>query len=78
MIRETDFASGIGVAIPAEAINENVNGYPAILNIMKSEDGNALTTLSWFTDTKMYTITKSGIIKGKGQQNKLVEFAQTI
>jgi len=78
MIRETEFASGIAVAIPAEAINENVNGYPAILNIMKSVDGNALTTLSWFTDTKMYTITKSGIIKGKGRLNKLVEFAQTI
>jgi len=78
MLKEIDLASGVGIAIPAEAINADVNGYPAVLNVMKSKEGNSVTTLTWVTDTNIFTMYKSGTYNGKGQTNKLLTLAKTI
>ena len=84
MVKEVDLDSGIKVAFPAEAINENVNGYPAMLNVSKTKTGKVLTSLTWVTDQKLFIVTKASreskevVNTTNGQLNKLIEFSQTL
>ncbi len=78
---ETDISSnGFGVKVPVEAINANVNGYPAILNVVKGESGNFVATISWFTDTTHFTLHKYGMKSAnvEGIKKKLLLLAERI
>jgi len=67
-----------GVSIQEEFINESVNGNPAILLVEKGTKGTAITTLKWIEDDKYYTIEMSGHVRGKGHENKLIQYAQSL
>jgi len=75
IVSERELNATSGVAVPSEAINADVNGFPAIVNVMKSKSGKTITTLSWFTDTMHYTLYKTGT---SNEKNKLLALARSI
>lgn len=48
-----------------EAINEDVNGYPAILRVRKGLSKKAVSELTWATDQKIYTLSTNSALQGK-------------
>lgn len=71
-------AAGGGALLQDEFINESVNGNPAILLVQKTSKGSAVTTLSWVSGAKYYTITASGHVRGKSSNNQLVQYATSL
>lgn len=56
-LEELDFgATGGGIGIVAELVNNNVNGQPAVLLSQRTASGRSLTTLSWASSTKRYKL----------------------
>ncbi|WP_020560827.1 hypothetical protein [Thiofilum flexile] len=78
-IEEIDYPStGGNISFHESFINESVNGHPAIFLVKKSSKGAALSKLSWFTENRLFTISMSGHVKGRGRANKLVALAESI
>ncbi|GAW85043.1 conserved hypothetical protein [Bathymodiolus platifrons methanotrophic gill symbiont] len=57
-LSEDDYHTGGGkVVFTEEAVNENINGNPAIYEVGISPSGKATTSLVWTTDSKYYELT---------------------
>jgi len=57
VLEEFDFVAGEGgLVMIEEAINESVNGRPAILRTKKGAGGKSMTELTWASDRKIYTL----------------------
>ena len=78
-LEEWDFTvTGGGVYISQEAINADINGHPGILEVKQSPSGKAVTTLSWFTDQKGYTLTTSENVNKKGTLQEFIDLAKSV
>lgn len=78
MLDETDYvASGGGLLMIEEAINQEVNGRPAILRIKTSPKGKSITELTWATDQKIYTLSANRSVKGDTLQ-AMLDFAKNL
>ena len=78
-LEEWDYnASGGGVIMTREWINESVGSHPANLVIKESPSGKAVTTLEWYTERKGYTLTTSENVKKKGSLQRLLALAASI
>ncbi|KFI22900.1 hypothetical protein [Nitrosococcus oceani] len=65
MLEENDYiASGGGLTMIEEAVNQDINGHPAIFRIKKSQDGKSVTELTWATDRKIYNLSLNEKVKG--------------
>ena len=72
-------ANGGGITMQREMLNETVNGrYPAIFSTKKSAQGNALSTLTWATDRKVYKLSMTGDAKGNGMHKRLMDLADSV
>lgn len=72
-------ADGGGVNFQKEMVNETISGrYQAILAIKKSAKGNALTTLTWATGRKYYTLSMTGHVRGNGMYKSFMALANSI
>lgn len=79
LLSAIDIGSNVaGTAVPIEAINSNVKGYPAILNLLKSESGKYVVTLSWFTETTQYTLFKTGHKNVEVAKNDILALAEKL
>lgn len=57
VLEEYDFvAGGGGLVMIKEAVNENINGYPAVLRVKKSLSGKSVAELTWVSDRKIFTM----------------------
>lgn len=83
-LTEWDFvADGGAIVIVDEVVNERVSGVPAFLSVKRSPSGRAITTLTWATDKKQYTLTAEddGRIRGTKKLSNhkwLVKLAESI
>ncbi len=83
-LTEWDFvADGGAIVIVDEVMNERVSGIPAFSSVKKSPSGRAITTLTWATDKKQYTLIAEddGSVRGTRKlSNKkwLVKLAESI
>ncbi|MGH8557760.1 MAG: hypothetical protein ACRESZ_09920, partial [Methylococcales bacterium] len=78
-LEENDYiASRGGFAMIKEAINQEVNGRPAILSVQQSQSGKALSELTWATDRKIYTLTFNRAIKTQKAINYVLGLANEI
>ncbi len=76
VLAESDYKAGeYSVIIPEESVNETVNGSPATMVTRKTTSGKFFTDLTWFTETKMYTLHSTGRPVGVGIKNELVALA---
>lgn len=79
MLSEFDYqAAKISAIFPAELVNENINGSPAMLITKKTTAGKYFTTLKWFTENKLYTLHLTDRTSGTGVKNELVVLATGI
>jgi len=79
-LRENDFftSGGGGSYIAREALNENVNGFPAVLSVIQSPSGKSLSEISWQTTTTGYHLTMEGNVRENGQHELLLDMARSI
>jgi len=67
-----------GMAFIEEAINQEVNGSPAILRVKQSRSKKGLTELTWATDRKIYTLSTNRALKTKKSIDEFLDFANGI
>lgn len=78
MLEEIDYvASGGGLTMIKEAINEDINGRPAIFRAKTSHGGKSITELTWATDQKIYTLSSNRSVKG-GALDAMLGFAKNL
>lgn len=79
-LEELDYiASGSGVVVVKEFINDDVDGNIATYMVKKSLSGKSLSELTWFTENKMFVLSVSGLIKKDDKRyGLLVELAKEI
>lgn len=78
-LEEVDYvASEGGFAMIKEAINQNVNGYPAILRVKQSQSKKSLSELTWANDRKIYTLSVNRALKNQQAIEEFLSLAQTI
>lgn len=76
---ESDLITSGGYSIYAkEAINENINGFPAVFIVEQAASGNAITSIVWTTTTKNYTLEMEGNVKKNGQYKHFLNLAKSI
>lgn len=76
---EVDYiASQGGAAFIKEAINQNVNGFPAILSVKQSRSNKGLTELTWATDQKIYTLSTNRALKNQKSIDEFLALAHSI
>lgn len=84
LLSAIDFSSNtMAVSVPIESINSKVKGYPAILNVLKSDSHGEkfLVVLSWFTETTNYTLYKRGMggeVDVENFKEKIISLAEKI
>jgi len=61
-----------------ELFNENLNGVPAMLSVVQSQNGSAISTLFWETPTTTYSINMEGNVRKNGQYPSLLEMGRSI
>ena len=67
-----------GMAFIEEAINQEVNGFPAILRVKQSRSKKGLTELTWATDRKIYTLSTNRALKNQKSIDEFLAFANSI
>jgi len=78
-LNEWDYVSSGGMAaLQVEFINAEVNGNPAIIMIKKTPKGNAVSEIKWIHNKIYYEITMTGHVRGFGNENNLVRYAESI
>lgn len=78
MLEEIDYvASGGGLILIKEAINQDINGSPAIFRVKKSHRGKVITELTWATDKKIYHLSLNSAAQGKAR-GAFLDFARSI
>lgn len=76
---EIDFiASQGGIAFIKEAINQEVNGFPAILSVKQSRSNKGLTELTWATGQKIYTLSTNRALKNQKSIDEFLALARSI
>lgn len=60
-----------------EAVNQDVNGNPAILRLKKSRKGGEASELFWTTDTKTFRIVTNRMLNKKASEY-ILGFARSI
>lgn len=76
---ESDLITSGGYSVYSkEAINENINGFPAVLVVEQSPSGNAVTSMLWTTTTTDYTLEMEGNVKTNGQYGLFLDLARSI
>jgi len=76
---EVDYvASQGGMDFIKEAINQNVNGFPAILTVKKSRSNKGLTELTWADDRKIYTLSTNRALKDQKSIDEFLALARSI
>jgi hypothetical protein len=76
---ELDYiASGSGIIVAKEFIDE-IDGKTATYMVKRSLSGKSLSELTWFTESKMFTLSASGLIKKDDKRYaQLVEIAREV
>ncbi|MBL1260478.1 MAG: hypothetical protein COB33_008105 [Thiotrichaceae bacterium] len=78
-LEELDFlASEGGMAFIEEAINQDVNGYPAILSVKQSRSKKGLSELTWATDRKIFTLSTNRALKTQKSIDQFIDIARSI
>lgn len=78
-LEESDYVAGRGgVAFTKEAINQEVNGFPAVLVVQQSRSNKGLTELSWATDRKDYTLSTNRALKDQKSVDEFLALARSI
>jgi hypothetical protein len=78
-LEEVDLVeSAGGWAMIKEAINQEINGQPAILTIYQGPRGSRLVTISWATGRKLYTLSADHTANSAEDVNDLLTLARTI
>jgi len=78
-LEEVDYvASGGGFAMIKEAINQDVNGNPAILRVKQSQSQKSLSELTWATDRKIYTLSVNRALKTQQAIEEFLSLARAI
>ena len=78
-LNEVDYiASQGGMAFIKEAINQDVNGFPAILSVKQSRSNKGLTELTWATDQKIYTLSANRALKDQKSVDEFLALARSI
>ncbi len=78
-LEELDFlASEGGMAFIEEAINQDVNGYPAILSVKQSRSKKGLSELTWATDRKIFTLSTNRALKMQKSIDQFIDIARSI
>jgi len=77
-LTEDDPRSSGSVIMAKESINDTVNNHPAILVVLQSPSGTALTEMHWVTQTTKYVLTMEGNVKKNGQYPFFLEMARSI
>jgi hypothetical protein len=76
---EVDYiASQGGMAFIKEAINQDVNGFPAILSVKQSRSNKGLTELTWATHQKIYTLSTNRALKNQKDIDEFMALARSI
>ncbi|MCF6322743.1 MAG: hypothetical protein L3J89_00205 [Gammaproteobacteria bacterium] len=78
-LEELDFlVSEGGVAFIEEAINQDVNGFPAILSVKQSRSEKGLSELTWATDQKIFTLSTNRALKTQKSIKQFIDIARSI
>jgi len=83
-LTEWDFvADGGAIVIIDEVMNKRVSGIPAFLSVKVAQSGRAITTLTWATNRKQYTLTAEDDARVRGtrklnNQKWLIKLAESI
>lgn len=78
-LKELDFlASQGGMVFIEEAINQEVNGRPAILSVKQSRSKKGLSELTWATDRKIFTLSTNRALKTQKSIDQFVDIARNI
>jgi len=78
-LKELDFlASEGGMAFIEEAINQDVNGFPAILSVKQSRSKKGLSELTWATDRKIFTLSTNRALKTQQSIDQFIDIARSI
>lgn len=78
-LEEVDYvASQGGLAFIKEAINQDINGSPAILNVKQSQSKKGVTELTWATDHKIYTLSINRALKNQKSIDEFLALARSI
>ena len=78
-LEEVDFiASGGGLALIKEAVNQDVNGSPAILRVKQSHSRKEMSQITWATSQKIYTLSVNRGLKSERAIEEFVSLARTI
>lgn len=76
---EVDYiASEGGMIFIKEAINQDINGLPAILNVKQSRNNKGVTELTWATDQKIYTLSTNRALKNEKAIDEFLAIARSI
>lgn len=78
-LNEVDYiASQGGMVFIQEAINQDVNGFPAILSVKQSRSNKGFTELTWATDKKIYTLSTNRALKDQKSVDEFLTLARSI
>ncbi|GFO72830.1 hypothetical protein BJAS_P4340 [Bathymodiolus japonicus methanotrophic gill symbiont] len=79
-LSEDDYHTGGGkVVFTEEAVNENINGNPAIYEVGISPSGKATTSLVWTTDSKYYELTlEKNASSSKEMKEEFLNLARSV
>lgn len=76
---EVDYiASQGGMIFIKEAINQDINGFPAILSVKQSRSKKGVTELTWATDQKIYTLSTNRALSNQKAIDEFLAIARSI
>jgi hypothetical protein len=64
--------------IAEEGVELHINDFPTTLVVKQSESGKAISSLSWQTKTRAYTLRTTGNVKANGKKEWFLGLAQSI
>jgi hypothetical protein len=78
-LTESDLTVAGGQIIYSEdAVNETINGVPAVFIVQQSPSGQAMSSITWTTATTDYTLGMEGNVRKNGQKKFLLDLANSI
>lgn len=78
-LEEIDYAAtGGGLLMIKEAVNQDINGFPGILRVKKSNSNRSTTELTWATSKKIYTLSTNRDLTGDATTNEFLALAKSI
>lgn len=78
-LEEIDYvAAGGGLLMIKEAVNEDINGFPGIRRVKKSNSNKSITELTWATNRKIYTLSMNRYLANNTSSNEFMALANSI